>query len=371
MKIIILFILVLQVSLGLCNDGAFFARGGQLIPIVETDISVKKEVLTIKRTNNGYLRVTVSYIFDNPAAEKELLVGFEAPSPFGDVDGTPVNGQHPYISNFSVNMNGIPIRYEAAIVNSKTYYTNGTIDALSEQEAMGENFNVNDPGFYYVYHFKAKFKKGINTVRHTYQFKMSSSVMENYSFGYILTAANRWANNGIDDFTLIIDLGDFQNFLLSTSFFKQASDWALDGKMIALNADNLPPYLEFYKNHMQVYCNGGPMVFTKQNFHPAGELNISAPRNYPLYSVEEFDFKTIALPFDLVSSKNLKISANEKSYKILRNLPYARRGYVFKTDYIQSYYTAQPWYVPRPNYISNKDDLTEEERLWLDELVKL
>ena len=196
----------------LANDGAFYAKGNQLIPISEATVSVKKEVLSIQRTTNGYVRVTVSYIFDNPGAAKEILVGFEAPSPAGDVDGTPINGQHPYISNFSVVMNGSPIRYETAFVNDEDYYENEEINGLTETEALGERFNENDPGFYYVYHFNAPFKKGLNTIQHTYNFKMGSSVMEYYSFGYILTAANRWANNGIDDFTLIIDLGDFQNF---------------------------------------------------------------------------------------------------------------------------------------------------------------
>lgn len=32
------------------NDGAFFAKGNHLIPINETDISVKKEILSIKKS---------------------------------------------------------------------------------------------------------------------------------------------------------------------------------------------------------------------------------------------------------------------------------------------------------------------------------
>ncbi len=41
------------------NDGAYTMSGNQLIPIMEPDISVKKEILTIKRLESGVLDVTV------------------------------------------------------------------------------------------------------------------------------------------------------------------------------------------------------------------------------------------------------------------------------------------------------------------------
>ena len=83
------------------NDGAFYMSGNQLIPIQETQIKVAKEVLAIKKTKSGHLRVTVDYIFDNPGDSKELLVGFEAMSPSGDVNGAPKNGQHPYTVSYT------------------------------------------------------------------------------------------------------------------------------------------------------------------------------------------------------------------------------------------------------------------------------
>jgi hypothetical protein len=365
------FILLLcfQIAQVFANDGAFYTNGNQLIPIVESTISVKKEVLSIQRTRNGYVRVTVSYIFDNPGVSKEILVGFEAPSPAGDVDGTPINGQHPYISNFSVVMNGIPIRYETAFVKDNNYYQNNEIQALSEAEVMGEYFNETDPSFYYVYHFNAPFKKGLNTIQHTYNFKMSTSVMEYYSFSYILTAANRWANNGIDDFTLVIDLGDFQNFFLAKTFFKDQSDWSFDGKMIDFDPGS-DYNLQYLKGHKAVFCNHGPMVFTQKDFHPNGELRIAAPINMEAIDSKVFDPSKNQLPFDLQSSAFISKSISESAYKILRNLPYARRGYVFKTAFIRDFYERQKWYQPKPNYISSLDDLTEEEKLWLKGLPK-
>ena len=52
------------------NDGAFFAKGNQLIPINETQISVKKEILTLKKVRNQFIEVTVYYEFFNPNEDK-------------------------------------------------------------------------------------------------------------------------------------------------------------------------------------------------------------------------------------------------------------------------------------------------------------
>ena len=91
------------------NDGGYTMSGNQLVPIEVSDISIKKEVLSIKRVksnHNEYLDVKVEYTFYNPNKEKKILVGFEAFEPDGDVNSEPVNGGHPYMKNFSVLVNG-------------------------------------------------------------------------------------------------------------------------------------------------------------------------------------------------------------------------------------------------------------------------
>ena len=88
-------------------------------------------------------------------------------------------------------MNGFPLMYEVALVKDSTAYLNGIVNGISVADAISDNSDVNYVDFYYVYNFKLLFKKGINTILHTYNFKLSSSVMEAFSFDYILTAANR------------------------------------------------------------------------------------------------------------------------------------------------------------------------------------
>lgn len=52
-------ILILTIYSSFANDGAFFAKGNQLIPINETQISVKKKILTLKKIGNQFIEVTV------------------------------------------------------------------------------------------------------------------------------------------------------------------------------------------------------------------------------------------------------------------------------------------------------------------------
>src|SRR5258707_13351950 len=116
-NIIILPCLLLSCIFCHANDGAFYASGNQLIPMYETDISVKKEILTIKRINAEQVAITVYYEFFNPKDDKTIEVGFEAASPSGDADTQPDAGGQPYISNFTVNLNGQAVLYKIAIVS--------------------------------------------------------------------------------------------------------------------------------------------------------------------------------------------------------------------------------------------------------------
>ena len=70
-KLTILFFLLLLIAGAKANDGVFYASGNQLIPVTETDISVRKEVLTINRVGDR-LVVTVYYEVFNPTKPKDL-----------------------------------------------------------------------------------------------------------------------------------------------------------------------------------------------------------------------------------------------------------------------------------------------------------
>jgi hypothetical protein len=100
------------------NDGVFYVNGNHLVPIQETDIMLTKEVLTIGLCDDGYARVDVQYELDNPGTAKTVVMGFEANAPYNDDVPFSPQGIHPYIADFTVNMNGEKLAYMNAVVKS-------------------------------------------------------------------------------------------------------------------------------------------------------------------------------------------------------------------------------------------------------------
>ena len=228
MKYIFLLFSLALGTYSFANDGVFYAKGNQLIPIFETEIAVQKEILTLKKVRNQMIEVTVYYEFFNPGEEKILTVGFEAISPTGDVDGAMKNGKHPFMHDFTVQSNDEILSYDIAYVSDELYAENGAIKSIDFDKFKGST-DGNYVEFYYVYHFQMKFKKGLNKVKHTYNYNVSGGICYNYNFEYVLTAANRWGNKQIDDFTLIIDNGEFETFTIAQTFFSDKNDWLING----------------------------------------------------------------------------------------------------------------------------------------------
>ena len=363
-------VLMLLAFVGRANDGAFLANGNQLIPMYETDISVQKEILTIRRINRTQAQITVYYEFYNPKQEKTMEVGFEAFSPSGDADRSPDESGQPYIFHFTVNLNGAVVPWRVAIVKDKSYYREGKYKAMAIAQAKKESSENDYVDFFYVYHFRALFHKGVNILQHTYIVDLSSSVEETYSLQYVLTAAKRWANQQIDDFTLQVDAGDYQDLSIPCTFFQHASEWTMTGpgKEIERKAeygDEKDPMVS------QFFIHKGTLVFKKQNFRPAGELNLSAMNSYYYYTKTvnkhtgdgpfQFDYRLDDLSFS-VDAGFPADAVDELSKKIVRNLPFARRGYIFKSPEIQAYYVRQPWYIPDPSYTPVASQLTRKEQ---------
>lgn len=66
------------------NDGVFYATGNTLVPLKETTIRLKKEILNLERKGD-WVQVDIYFEFFNPGPEKELTVGFVTPPADGDV----------------------------------------------------------------------------------------------------------------------------------------------------------------------------------------------------------------------------------------------------------------------------------------------
>ena len=371
-KITILFFFLLLIAGAKANDGVFYANGNQLIPVTETDISVRKEVLTINRVDD-HLEVTVYYEFYNPSKPKDLLVGFEAEPPYDSyVDMAEVFPDHPHIRNFTVTINGDRLGFEVAHVlydeddyRSRVYFKNGQFSDLSREQcikAMNEYEGMGYP-FYYVYHFNAHFREGLNIVQHTYDFDISNSVGEEYCFSYILTAANRWANHQIDDFTLNIDMGEIQSFFIDPTFFKSVDEWVFNDAGRA-TPDNR------WEHRRMFHVPKGSISFHKDDFHPEGELSISKPRVLWEYNICNADdiidmVKRMMGNLDILKSCDDGSMFNDSQRRILKNVPFAYRGRVFKDEKLRQFFESTDWYVPNPDYVDDMNMMSAEERGWI------
>ena len=84
------------------NDGVYYTSGNFLVPVKETDISAKKEVLEITLCKDGFADVTVDYTFYNNSDPKTVTMAFEAAAPYNADEPLNRQGIHPNIQNFTV-----------------------------------------------------------------------------------------------------------------------------------------------------------------------------------------------------------------------------------------------------------------------------
>ena len=371
------------------NDGAFYAQGNQLIPINETTIKVQKEILNITlapRVEDQVHRfkVNVYYEFFNPGEAKDLLVGFEAVNyREGDANA------HPCIHDFKVVMNDknlphqvkrffYPLNDEGYVDfgTIKDYYKNGRfVEPTKEQWAAIKDekspyYDWDAEPYYYVYYFNAHFNKGLNIIQHTYDFEGSDQVMEEYLFDYVLTAANRWANNGIDDFTLEINMGDRQSFAVQPTFFKSASEWTFTGKG---KASEWKDKLYLNDGSIMFHVQSGSIVYHKKNFHPEGELHVGRDAFF-IYRNEDFDetgfqdddfVKLQYYNLHLFNEDESESALSTERKRILKNIPFAYRGYVFNDKGLQRYFESTNWYIPDPDYKSDMTTMSKNEQEWI------
>lgn len=267
------------------------------------------------------------------------------------------------MTNFTASINKKVLPYEIAIVKDSIYYQNGKFKTLTADE-LSEWSGSQSPDFFYVYHFDMIFEPDVNIVEHTYTYALSGSIDQVLLFEYMLTPATRWANKQIDDFTLKIDMGKGQLLHIVKSFFDDSSEWIIEG--VATAYDERDSFLSLYHDkdiyNTSFFINRGAITFKKKNFKPKGELYIYTPLRY-LYG--DFDYREEDIPANISYGRDIK-PIDEISLKIIRNIPFAYKGYVFKSPELQKYFENQYWYSPEPTYIPNLNTLLEEEREWVE-----
>lgn len=364
------------------NDGVYVTSGNQLIPLEETSISISREVLTICLTDSGKTLVDVYYELYNHGEERTLLMGFEADPTYNIESELNPQGVHPYIKNFSVEMNGQALTYHNAVaciteghngmeivdltrwqVDSNALEINYLRDV--NDTASADNASYIEPA--YVYYFTAKFAAGLNRVHHTYTYDNSYAVQHQYYVPYKLTPASRWAGGKIGDFTLRIKAPHTAKYFVVNAFATDAEPRIIEGEgKFRATSD---PYE--HKPLTEIVLRNGTIEWQIKNFSPKEELSIDAA-DLIVYAYTGYKDTTYK-PFGKYYDRGVEFVSEFYGYddktdrRILRNLPYASRGYVFHDKRLRDYFSKFYWYMPDATYKPSASDFTPQEQLYIQE----
>lgn len=381
-RFIVFFMSVLCIAVCKANDGVYFVSGNQLMPLVETDISVSKEVLTISICDDGFADVDVYYEFTNKGKAKTVLMGFEANAPYNAGSGLTEDRKHPYINDFTVTMNGSKLGYandvcaentkDGAPLDLSKWKMSDEVDALYNAESDST------VGYSYVYKFEAPFREGKNIVHHTYRYQMSYGIATTFHVMYKLSPALRWANHAIDDFTLRIQAKNTaKHFFFESGIFESAPFRVTEGmgkirKRHEYNYDTE----KFDKPLLEVSLRNGEIEWHSDHFTPDEELVINSADELIAYHRDidgqiNSDYEqhfTLGEFYDRSNGYEIErgmmyIEGGKPGIdtRILRNLPYAHRGYVFKDKDLQDYFSQFFWYMPDSTWKASTADFTYKE----------
>ncbi len=352
----VLLFLSLNVSLS-ANDSSFYAEGSNLIPLQETSIELKKEVLNLTRKGKE-MDVQVRFEFHNPDAPKTLTVGFVTPPTFGDVSAE--ENEHPQIRDFQVMVNGKLIPFKIKNLEKTDF-------KLSEEAYHGFDF---------VYYFEVPFQKGKTVIQQAYTYRGGESTEASAEFNYRLTNAKGWANQAIEDFEVNVHFGDDAYFSVPYSFGKnkQKADWQIVGvgKLSEKAQDRYG--LQF----RMVKINKGYLQFRAKNFQPDYDLWLTDwhAHNEVLFWMDSenptehlFEDFEIAATIDFYHPKEDLALRSKEELRWIRNYLFAKHGYIFKSKDLQTFFEQCNWYIPNFNTKSDPNILSEKERLLFEAIV--
>ena len=344
------------------NDWEFGSEGEHIIPLKGSNMSIKKEKITLKLTPDGML-VNVKFTFDNPTAENKI-VGFVTPESGSGGEGEGKGNRKPEplkIKNFKTTVNGKEVKSNVELLSkllSKGVLDNNVIKEFTEKE---KNF------YNYVYYFNADFKQGENVVEHNYFYTGSYGVYER-DFSYVVTTISKWKNKTVEDFEIEVQPGNY--FVkLPYSFWKNNNkiNWEIvgKGKMVTIaptkkpNDEDANGIEKFGVIYLKL--DNGFVRYKAKNFSPTDDFYMVRMDNilgfgyeFPEGKVQGYKFKDKY--FDIAARgnsygdtgfiKEYQQDLNDKDLDIIRNYPYALAGYDFDKKDLKDYFSQFIWYSP-------------------------
>lgn len=358
------FILALMVCSAPANDGVFYSSGNTLVPLQETQVQLKKEVLKFFVRDYAYMDVEVDFEFYNPGKAKKVTVGFLTPPADGDV--TEDEQEHPMISDFTVLVNDRAVPFQIKKLKDTSF-------KFGETEIRGDDF---------VYYFPVRFQKGVTKIRHTYRFRGGASVELQRDFDYQITTGKRWANKQIDDFRLEIHL-DNGVYFIPASFLAggKLAAWQIIGDGV-IDENPREWFGEDAPKIRMAHLNHGYFLLEEKNFRPdndifIGEYNWAAGWvdrwcNYAQECIEPDALEKIVGYFNLDPYEGIEepdlAELSDKELKYVRNYFYAVRGFDFQDKELRDFYSQFFWYKPDKTLKAEDVKLSAAEKVFLDKI---
>ena len=361
MKKILLAILFCFLSIfTFANDWEFGSEGEHIIPLKGSNVSIKKEKITLKLTPDGML-VNVKFTFDSPNAENKII-GFVTPESgnggYYEEENVIRKPEPLKIKNFKTTVNGKEVKSNVELLSkllSKGVLDNNVIKEFTEKEKNLYN---------YVYYFNADFKQGANIVEHSYYYTGSYGVYER-DFSYVVTTISKWKNKTVEDFE--IEVYPESYFVkLPYSFWKDNKkiNWEIVGKGKIVTIAPTKPVNDEDANGIEKFgivylkLDNGFVRYKTKNFSPTDDFYMVRIDNilgfdyeFPEGKVQGYKFKDDYFGFintvryyEYPSIIDTLKKFNEKELDIIRNYPYALAGYDFARKDLKDYFSQFIWY---------------------------
>ncbi|RXZ70019.1 YARHG domain-containing protein [Fusobacterium necrophorum] len=346
------------------NDWEFGSRGEHMVPFKNSKMKIKDEKIMMKleqdKSGELQMKVKVRFVFEN-VEEGKKIIGFVTPEREDNDTEEETSGKAKRLGiiNFLSKVNGKTVSTQRKALQD--ILSKGILDKGAWEEYQEKKYWKSD-----VYYLEAPFFKGENIVEHEYCYTGSYGIFER-EFAYILTTISKWQNQKVENFELLLDMGNVY-FKLPYTFWSHHKkiDWEMlgEGKSIVV---------EEGENRKRVYLRmkNGMIRYRAKNFAPSEEFcvvvlthntgtvgRVSNPKHskYILHDkLTELLLRMQMEDREFYREDLEKLTENE--LEILRNYPYAFAGYDFSRKDLKAYFSQFVWYLP----LGTKVPIKEEE----------